>query len=511
MSQQANYATQMQEEGSPDIKFKFNIGAEELREIVMMLNRKPFEMNFTLVSFDEQNPNDALELVNSIFAKLDKKHDVKIKEEGAEKTLERFVEFLRILDYPGKFDEEVVKKFMNGDKKVLNPIFYFCLANFDHLIKRAYLGKFLVPIQVPPEYMADEEMKKSNADYMNLIEEFKENHKVFEEKKKNANPTDLKKEITQLEHEKELLSTKIKEFKQKYEDKADFQAIFKEITLMRKEQEEEGNLMEKLRNQKRLLHKCDEDLLVVRQKHFEAKKSLGEEANPDEMLFALRQEVGRSKIKISEIQFELKEKRKKIAENEVKLYEPLPPADQIEGMKNKVSALRNIVVDLTRRLEQNKDPEKEDKLFIQKQQEQKVRLKKEKVEADMKKFEEEKNAIEERIREKTKELVVAFYAGKTQGSGLREEDRDRQVPGQVQREEEQADEDGNRAQRAQSREHHPQRNTRGPPREQDTVRQTGQAVRETVRSRRPLQDDHRHQRAHRNQRADRCHQGQVAA
>jgi intraflagellar transport protein 81 len=388
-----------------ETKFKFNVGTEELREIIGWLNRKPFDNNFTLVSFDELGSTELLELVNSIFGKLDKKHDVKIKDEGPEKTLERFVEFLRILDYPGRFDEEVVKKFMGGDKKVLHPIIYFCLANFEHLIKRAYLGKFLVPILVPEEYLADEEIKKSQADYFSLIGEFKENHKVYEDKSKSSNPATLKKDIQTLEHEKELLSSKIKDFQQKYEGKSDFQAILKEITLMRKEQEEEGNLADKLRQQRRMLEKCDEDLLYARQKQLEARRAVGDDSSAEEMLFALRQDVARTKNKIAEIQFEVKEKRKKMAENEARLYEPLPPMEQIEAMKNKVSNLRNAVADLSRKIEQGKNPEKEDKLFIQKQQEQMVKNQRDKVEAEMKRLENEKGDVEDKIREKTKELV----------------------------------------------------------------------------------------------------------
>lgn len=401
------------EEEYYETKFKFNVGTEELREIIGWLNRKPFENNFTLVSFDELNPNELLELVNTIFAKLDKKHDIKLKEEGPEKTLDRFVEFLRILDYPGKFDDEVVKKFMAGDKKVLHPIVYFCLANFEHLIKRAYLGKFLVPILVPEEYMADPEIKQSHIDYMNLIAEFKENHKIYDEKSKSKNPGILKKEITQLEHEKDLLSGKIREFQQKHDGKAEFQSILKEITLMRKEQEEEGNLTDKLRQQKRLLEKCDDDLLIARQKQLEARRAVGDDATAEEMLFALRQDVARTRNKIAEIQFEVKEKRRKMNENEIRLYEPLPPMDQIEAMKNKVSNLRNVVADLTRKLDLGKNTEKEDKLFIQKQQEQMVRAQKEKIEGEMKKLENDKTDLEDKIREKTKELVSYYHARKS--------------------------------------------------------------------------------------------------
>jgi intraflagellar transport protein 81 len=348
--------------------------------------------------------------VNNIFAKLDKKNDVKLKEEGPEKTLERFIEFLRILSYPGRFDEETIKSFMNGDKKVLQPIIYFCLANFDGLIKRAYLGKFLVPIVIPDEHLVDEEMKTSYNDYMSLLEEFKENHRVYDEKMKGAsNPQTLKKEIGQLEHEKEQLNNRIKEFREKYDKKADFQDLLKEITMMRKEQEEESNLVDKLRQQKRLLDKCDNDLLMSQQKLIDTKRAVGDESSAEEMLYALKSDVARTKNKITEIQFEVREKRKKLAENDSKLYDPLPPPDQIEGMKNKVSALRNIVSDLSRKLEREKSPEKEDKLFIQKQQEQMVKNQKEKVENEMKKLEVEKTDLEEKIRDKTKDLVFEEF------------------------------------------------------------------------------------------------------
>jgi intraflagellar transport protein 81 len=111
------------------------------------------------VSFDELTLNQLLELTNKIFVKLDKEHDVNLREESQAKTLERFTEFLRILSYPGRFDDTTAKQFQLGDKSVLHPIIYFALANFDDLKKRAYLGKFLVPIMVPDEYMVDPEIK----------------------------------------------------------------------------------------------------------------------------------------------------------------------------------------------------------------------------------------------------------------------------------------------------------------------------------------------------------------
>lgn len=134
-----------------------------------------------------------LELTNKIFAKLEKEQDVNLREENQLKTLQRFSEFLRILSYPGKFDQDTIELFNKGEKKVLSPIIYFCIANFQDLKKRAYLGKFLVPLVVPDEFLADNEMKQINTEYKELIEEFKQTHTDYEKVKQDASsPEELK-------------------------------------------------------------------------------------------------------------------------------------------------------------------------------------------------------------------------------------------------------------------------------------------------------------------------------
>ena len=39
------------------------------------------------------------------------------------------------------------------------PILYFILQNFAELKKRAYLGYYLVPVNIPDEFMMEEDMK----------------------------------------------------------------------------------------------------------------------------------------------------------------------------------------------------------------------------------------------------------------------------------------------------------------------------------------------------------------
>ena len=98
------------------LKFKFNIGIEEIRELIDLLNRKPFDENLTLVSFDEQNKTELLELLNKVLGFLDASQNVVLRNEKQEDTEERILQFCRVLDYPGRLDGDIGKSFMTGDR-----------------------------------------------------------------------------------------------------------------------------------------------------------------------------------------------------------------------------------------------------------------------------------------------------------------------------------------------------------------------------------------------------------
>lgn len=374
-----------------------------------------------------------LQLTNKIFSQLDKSNDVNLREESQANTLDRFADFLRILSYPGKFDETTAEQFTKGDKRVLSPIIYFCLSNFEELKKRAYLGKFLVPILIPDEYMVDLEIKEVQNEYAQLIGEFKENHGTFEAKNKDASsPDELKKEINQMEQEKEQLLKRIKIFKKKTQEKDEFKKLLDVISKMRHEQEEETSLIEKLREQKRLLDFSDQQLLNAQQRIVDAKKAMGDETSAEEMLYALKSDVARNRKTYDEYMFEIREKRKKLKENEERLYEPLPSHDTIMEMENRVIKLRTIVSDLSSKLDRDSNKEKNDMISLQKRQVSLISKQREKVETEMKKFETDKNDIEARIQTKIREVVSSFtidsLLGKTQRPRLLFQVRNCQIP-----------------------------------------------------------------------------------
>ena len=83
--------------------------------------------------------------------------------------------------------------------------------------------------------MVDDEMRNTLQRYKDLQAEFQAVHQNTESlRNESMNPAELKKEITQLEQEKEQLLTKINLFKNRG-DSNDFQALLEATSKLRKE------------------------------------------------------------------------------------------------------------------------------------------------------------------------------------------------------------------------------------------------------------------------------------
>lgn len=96
--------------------------------------------------------------MNDVFIELDEKHKVKsFRDEADEDRTYRFVQFLKLLNYPACSDlnEEYENALSNGERYVLYPILFWTLKSLANHKKRAYLGRYLAPLQVPSEFLGD--------------------------------------------------------------------------------------------------------------------------------------------------------------------------------------------------------------------------------------------------------------------------------------------------------------------------------------------------------------------
>ena len=199
------------------------LDTNEIKQIVDALNRPPFMSNLSLVEFDDKPPLELLELLNRLLGHLDTQHQsVDIQKEQQDKTQERICGFLKVLGYPSDFNPNFQRDVVHGDKRTIQHILFWIVTRLQELQRKAYTAKFLVPLAIPDEFLVDDEMRDTFQIYKDLQAEFQATHMNVEGlRSESMNPTDLKKEISQLEQEKEQLLTKINLFKTK-SNKQDF-------------------------------------------------------------------------------------------------------------------------------------------------------------------------------------------------------------------------------------------------------------------------------------------------
>jgi len=217
------------------------------------------------------------------------------------------------------------------------------------------------------------------------------------------NPTELKKEITQLEQEKEQLLTKINLFKNK-SNKDDFQALLEATSKLRKEQEQDAKLNEKERELNNMIEFYEQQVLTVKQRLMDSKKVSNQNLGPDKMLENLRNDTRKNRELNNEILGrELNDKRERLQRIELLLQEPMTTQSELERLTNDVKRLQKDCMVLEDKLKQNAP--QDDKLGIFKAQAGIQTKKKEQKQNEIKKLEVEKQALEKQMTEKEQEYA----------------------------------------------------------------------------------------------------------
>ena len=312
---------------------------------------------------------------------------------------------------------EFQQSLVQGDKKTINPILYYILKNFEEISKRAYLANFLMSMDIPEDMMGDEELKKLVQMLKDNQAEFQVIHQQLEQaKKESMNPTELKKDLAQLEQEKEQLVIKINAKSKIAVNNLEFQALLEATNLLRREQEEEARISEKIRTQKQQLEWVDGQLLTSQQRLIDAKKTFALDNTPEQMLAALRNEVKKNRQLCEErLRLEINEKKNKCDEIEGILSLPKISSEELNQMENKVVFLKKTVEILEEKLRNESNPT-DDKLAIYKQQASLVSKKKERLLEDLKKTEEEQKKVEGEVARKDQALE------KLRGPGYKSKD-----------------------------------------------------------------------------------------
>ena len=122
--------------------FVYKVTTNELKEIVSIMNKPPFDENYTMVMFDELQGRSLITLLTKIIKLIDSKTEYCL-DTNTEENQALVSDLLSILSYPEATDESFLKSVFEGEKKPIQRLLFYLLKNFDEFKQRAYLGQFL--------------------------------------------------------------------------------------------------------------------------------------------------------------------------------------------------------------------------------------------------------------------------------------------------------------------------------------------------------------------------------
>ena len=352
--------------------------AEDVKVLVSFLKSPPFSRTFTLVTFSQLSPLDLLQLTNDVFASLDPAQARDLRDEPSDLTTHRMIDFLiTTLFYqppslpPSPSPEALASfgsSFISAAPATLYPVLLYLLTHYESLKKRVYLSAFLSTPPVPLDMQSDPTIAALLSAYQQRQAEFTDLHRQTEAVRGGAlHATHLRKEVDQLESEREQLKTKMKRLTQKVDMEGDdpsststpstFNSMLRLTHLLRLEQEEEAKLLQQREEQKTRLDDLRGDVAHLSTQYEELCKyhGVGKEGGP--ILVNPLQLIARMKAEVKEeadeverrLQVELMDVQKQL-KGALKANEALGgdvwTEDDIDDMKVRVVGLERQVKQL---------------------------------------------------------------------------------------------------------------------------------------------------------------------
>uniref|UniRef100_A0A7R9UGH9 IFT81 calponin homology domain-containing protein n=1 Tax=Pinguiococcus pyrenoidosus TaxID=172671 RepID=A0A7R9UGH9_9STRA len=330
----------------------------EIQAIVSKLNEAPFRMNLRLLDLDEKSPVELLEVLRVVLSELDPQHDVDPQTEDPEARVARTMTFLRLMKFqlPNN-SSEAAEKFrqglLEGERNTVYNVLYWILERLPQLQKRAYLARYLAPIEVPQDYFQDENFVQ----YMHINEElkaeFKRVHKAVDQlSNTDARPDELRRDIKQLEEERRLLVERIHGLRRINDEKPGFAEMLEATKAFRLAQEDDHKQIGRREEQRMLLQAADARLQKVRERERELQATAGASSSPERIVEQLEREV---RSLVDRVQVELprmlKVRRSRLKELDHERGKPQRSAQDVTELRHFIDTLESNLGDVRSQLD----------------------------------------------------------------------------------------------------------------------------------------------------------------
>ncbi|KAI9105390.1 hypothetical protein DFS34DRAFT_599192 [Phlyctochytrium arcticum] len=392
----------------------------DLKLVVSALAAPPFNRNFSSIQLHDEVPVfNLLQLLTDVMAAVDQQNansthrGVDLRNEDPQESVLRMVAFLQLLKWKEAADAEALsQRMLDGDRGTILRALQYLLKDFNTHKKRAYLAPFLAAIDVPSEFTMDEAMSELIRQVEDLQGQFKEIHKTVDTvQNSSANAGVLKKEIQQLEDEKQQVQNKIAKIRKRVEDIPQHEQWLEAARSLRNEQQNSIHINERIKEQRHLISLADTRYSNALTALKDAKSAIAS-ANPEALLQKLEEDSKMNQYLATEnLPKQIEEARQAIRQLKKVLAEPALSDNDLVQQETEIRELNETVARLAEKKLAKHTKAGDDKLALFRQQAAIIARKKEGTTVTL-------AALETQVEELQKELTKKMESEQAQGARI---------------------------------------------------------------------------------------------
>ncbi|KAJ3222648.1 Intraflagellar transport protein 81 [Clydaea vesicula] len=332
---------------------------DQLKFVASKLANPPYnKTGITAISLhDDLHIPILISYVSDIIAQIDSKMNVDLTKESFEDTVLRLSSFLSMLNYKPAENLETFTKALTKNKKAILESMYFLLNDFQSHQKRSYLAPFLVDVDIPPEFMHDNSILELQGQLQECQENFKNVHKLLDSlKQPGASASSIKREIQQMEEEKQQVLSKIYKLKKKVEQVPNHEIWLEAAKKLRLAQNNQLEITDRIKEQKNLVQQGEQKILKLNQNLKETLAALGGKS-AELILSKMEQEHKMNKyLAMENLPKQIGEIQQKVDDYNRVLREPTLKDSDVKSLELEVKNLNDEIVKLAEtRMEKSKN------------------------------------------------------------------------------------------------------------------------------------------------------------
>ena len=285
------------------------------------------------------------------------------------------------------------------------------LSRMPELKQRAYLARFLVKLDIPPEISADQDVAEIYEQYEDLIQQFKTVHKECEAIKNSGYSTsELRKDIEEMEKEKEIVQKRIERMQRKVEGMPNLDVMLEVAKKLRLEKERNKEILSQKADQRTELSHGNQRILRLEQQ-LNDMRAAGIGTTPEVILQKLEEEAKVNAYIVKEkLPRELLQRKQAVESLEAVLNQPAMTQADLQELKRRLKEVNIQAKEISDKKNVSSDP-MEDKLTLFRQQAAIISRKKETTAERLNDARAALSSSEDEVKEKKSQ--VGRFAGET--------------------------------------------------------------------------------------------------